>query len=304
MGSAFEKTCTVDHCHFKENTDQMIDLPNPCSDEICDLNAPHNCMQTGSLNVACFNTHSIVNKLDLLKAFLMHFDIDLLFIIESWLNAKIPDSLFSHSGYNILRDDRLHGRGGCVLLLYKGSLNVIRFILACSSNKLFEFICVDVHCVNSVIRFSSFYIPPYITASFDNFRAACEYLISCHTNNHPHFICGDFNLPSIDWTVPVSFGGVSSEYFVELCCDQNFIQHVLQPTHDSGNILDLLLCDWCYATWLVSYEICPPFSNSCDHSGLLFRIDIAGPKHVRKTSFPVPHCKKACYETMFQPLCH
>ena len=247
MGSTFEKSRAVDHCHFKENTDQMIDLPNPCPDGICDLNAPHNCMQTGSLNVGCFNTRSIVNKLDLLKAFLMHSDIDLLFITEFWLNAKIPDSLFSHSGYNILRDDRLHGRGGGVVL-YKCSLNVIRFIPACSSNKLFEFICVDVHCVNSVIRFSSFYIPPYITASFDNFCAACEYLISCHTNNHPHFICGDFNLPSIDWTVPVSLGGVSSEYFVELCCDQNFIQHVLQPTHDSGNILDLLLCDCCYAT--------------------------------------------------------
>ena len=214
-------------------------------------------LQAGSLNVTGFNTRFIVKKLDLLEAFLMHSDIGLLFIIESWLNAKIPDSLFSQSGYYILRDDRLYGRGGGVLLLYKCSLNIHRFIgLSACSNKLFEFICADVHCFNSVIHFSSFYVPPYITASFNNFRIACEYLISCHTNNHPHFICGDFNLPSIDWTIPVSLGGVSSEYFVEQCCDRNFIQHVLPPTHDSGNILDLLLIDCCYATWLVSFEIC------------------------------------------------
>ena len=59
-----------------------------------------------------------------------------------------------------------------------------------------------------------------------------------------------------------------------------------------------------------AYEVLPPpkfwagYATACDHSGLLFRIDIAGPKPVPKTSFPVPQFKKACYETLFQPSCH
>ena len=81
-------------------------------------------MQAGSLNVACFNIHSIVNKLELLETFLMHSDIDLAFITESWLNAKIQIPHFLKVVINnILWDDRLHGRGGGVLL-YKCSLNV------------------------------------------------------------------------------------------------------------------------------------------------------------------------------------
>ena len=86
------------------------------------------------------------------------------------------------------------------------------------------------------------------------------------------FIVGDFNLPNIDWSVPISLNGLSPAYFSEFCNNCNIIQLVQEPNCDSGNTLDLLLSDSVSLTKLISFEVDTPFSHSCDHSSLLFEV--------------------------------
>ena len=139
------------------------------------------------LKIACFYARSVVNKLNNLNAFLVNscYDIDLLFITESWLHLNITDSLIDCQGFNVLRDDRCYSKGGGVLLLYKCSLKVIQHVPCFSDNKRFEYLCIDVFGIKSCVRLSCFYIPPSTTDSLSSFTEACNCLVECHTTKHP-----------------------------------------------------------------------------------------------------------------------
>ena len=70
----------------------------------------------------------------------------------------------------------------------------------------------------------------------------------CERNQFTHvLICGDFNLPDIDWVHELSPPNPNSTsyLFVECLPDCFLTQHVMQPTHKRGdqqaNILDLIL---------------------------------------------------------------
>ena len=91
-------------------------------------------------------------------------------------------------------------------------------------------------------------------------------------SNNPHFICGDFNLPNIDWSVPVSLGGLTSDFFICLCRRLNLMQVIQEHTCNTGHILDLLLCDVVSSSNLLSHEICPPLAHTCDHSGFCLKL--------------------------------
>ena len=77
------------------------------------------------LVVTFFNARSIVNKLNLLDNICNHHtqSFDIIFITETWLHAAIPDSLVCPKRHQIMRDDRIHSRGGGVLALFKSDLN-------------------------------------------------------------------------------------------------------------------------------------------------------------------------------------
>ena len=116
------------------------------------------------------------------------------------------------------------------MLLCKNHLSVSRFIpLLSAENKLFKFISVDVFANKNCLRFTCFYIPPSAVGSYNDFYYACKCLSDCHTTCSPHFVCGDFNLPNFDWSIPVSVGDSAHDYFVELCNDLNLVQHVYPP---------------------------------------------------------------------------
>ena len=119
---------------------------------------------------------------------------------------------------------------------------------------------------------------------FSSFTEACNCLVKCHTTKHPHFICGDFNLhhficgdfnlPNIDWSVPVSLGGLTSDFFIWLCRRLNLMQVTQEHTCNTSHILDLLLCDVFSSSKLLFHEICPFLARTCDHSGLLFGVNL------------------------------
>ena len=128
--------------------------------------------------------------------------------------------------------------------------------------------------LKSCVRLSCFYIPPSTTDSLSTFITACDCLVEYHTTKHPHFICGDFNVPKINWSLPVSLGGPLSNFIISLCRRLNLMQIIQEHTCNTGHIRDLLLCDVFSFSKLISREICPPRAHTRDHSGLIFDVSI------------------------------
>ena len=125
------------------------------------------------------------------------------------------------------------------------------------NNKFFEFSSVDVSLNSDVIRLTCFYIPPCTVANFNDFVIACNCLLANCQTVYPHYICGDFNLPNIDWTAHISLGDFAHDHFIDVCYELGLTQHIQSPIHLDGNILDLLLCDASSSSRLLT--MCPPF---------------------------------------------
>ena len=56
----------------------------------------------------------------------------------------------------------------------------------------------------------------------------------------PALFIGDFNFPGIDWNLMYS-ENEGERYFLNMLQDKFYTQHVDFPTHDKGNILDLVV---------------------------------------------------------------
>ena len=120
-----------------------------------------------NLHVLYFNARSIANKLNLLDNYFTivnnHY-FDLIFIAETWLTQAIGDSMVCPNKYLLYRRDRLNGRGGGLLVLYKSHLHVSLVIPAVAGENL-ESITVDAYCNSSStkkLRFSCFYVSPIL----------------------------------------------------------------------------------------------------------------------------------------------
>ena len=119
-----------------------------------------------NLHVLYLNARSIANKSNLLDNYLTivnnHY-FDLFFIVETWLTQATTDSMVCPNKYFIYRRDRLNGRGGGVLVLYKSHLHA-SLVTSAEAGENLEPITVHVHCNSSSskkFRFSCFYVPPY-----------------------------------------------------------------------------------------------------------------------------------------------
>ena len=97
-------------------------------------------------------------------------------------------------------------------------------------------------------------------------------LISVYCNvNHSTVICGDFNLPSVDWTKEIpSPGSISiANRFITLFDENALIQYVKEPTRGSA-ILDLILSN--DELMVIDVSVCEPFSTS-DHASVTFSMN-------------------------------
>ena len=56
----------------------------------------------------------------------------------------------------------------------------------------------------------------------------------------PLIIAGNFNLPDIDWSTLAGGSAVANE-LCNIIFELNLLQHIDQPTHIQGNVLDLIL---------------------------------------------------------------
>lgn len=230
------------------------------------------------------NCRSILNKeLDLEHLIALH-DPDVVALTETWLHDGVYDSEIAPSGFNVYRRDR-GSRGGGVALLVKNIYRIARMPDAPGVEALF---CKLIDRKESLV-IGVVYRPP---ASIPEVLEQLQLYISSKTNQTTKLIlCGDFNLPGINWS---SFSAGSSdpindEALIDIAFRFDLTQLVSDCTRvqdNSKSILDLV-----FVNGNISGKIdCEVVTGISDHMAVLVELHSLKYKNdVKYTRVPVFH---------------
>lgn len=153
---------------------------------------------------------------------------DLMCITETWLNKEISNSEIALCGYKIAarkdRTDTLRGRGGGTIILSR-NVSLVEIHTTVPGVCGVRVGAMDVYCC---------YLSPNAD---DDQRAGMNSFLS--TLERTTVIVGDFNHPNVDWSTGYT-SGQRDWNFVDATHKSYLAQYISDPTHDAGNILDLL----------------------------------------------------------------
>ena len=162
--------------------------------------------------------------------------------METWLNDIPQDTAWLHqsdliqSGCAISKDNRLR-RGGGIALLYKDSMKVknIEAQHLCT----IEYAIWQISLKNKTIGILGIYHPPpkQHQKNTINLEEITKFLTSKLPNMENAIILGDFNMHIEDPN------DNNSKIFVDMMEALDLKQHVVKPTHQMGNILDLIFTE-------------------------------------------------------------
>ena len=183
------------------------------------------------------------------------------------------------SGYNIYRKDR-HSRGGGVLFAIEHS--VPSRVLSTPDN--IEVVTIEIRCPHKII--SVVYSPP--NASDVYLNSLINYLKDLLSDVEAKvIILGDFNLPDINW-LTLSANSDFANTFCEFVYDNGLSQLISDPTHNRGNILDLLLTNC--PNLISNTEVKIDFELCTDHFPILFSLEVP-----TLTNHPPHECQREVY---------
>ena len=192
--------------------------------------------------IGTINAHSIKNKDTFLAQEISTNNLDLTLLTETWLNGIPQDTAWLYhsdliqSGYAISMLNR-PSRGGGIALLYKYSMKVKK--IEGQHLHTIEYAIWLVSLKNKTIEILGIYHPPpkqdqTNTIFLDEIT---ELLTSKLPNTENTIILGHFNMHTEDPN------NNNSKLFVETVEALGLKQHVVEPTHQKGNILDLIFTE-------------------------------------------------------------
>ena len=160
------------------------------------------------------------------------------FISETWLTNDLDDRIFGLSEYTIIRCDRGSRAGGVAILVRNhlkskpvffdvGAIEVCGVDIMGVEGEFCRLICV-------------YREPSYNQKPLQLTQGLIDCLTRLVSNCRSFIICGDFNIPSSSWNPP-SFSNSYGEALHSFIVDNGLVQHVTEPTHVAGNILDLVI---------------------------------------------------------------
>ena len=178
---------------------------------------------------------------------------DIVVINETWLKPTISSSHILPDTYKVFRLDRssrthptdalnpkkFRANGGGVLIAHREDIGI-------SSHKFNKFsgqaelLSIFINLNNTNICISTFYrVGTLSTVNFNVFR---QHLLSLTKSRgfRRHLLIGDFNLPGISWPTATCSNSLESDFVNLLVNDLGHTQVIDQPTHISGNTLDLV----------------------------------------------------------------
>ena len=188
-----------------------------------------------SLKVFYTNAQSVVNKMAELRAVVIVKQPDVITLTETWTNSDISDEFLNIDGYELIerkdREDTDRGRGGGILVYIAKEICAWKVkVPGCFE----QCALVKIKAENCDLGIHVVYRSP--NSSSHNDASLCELLTGIQDTD---ILIGDFNFPGIRWEIGKA--DAKSRTFYEKMEDSFLIQHVDEPTHKSGNLLDLII---------------------------------------------------------------
>lgn len=266
-------------------SDDSVNLDDSDSSSSSENSFNHNYMHTPySENLTCLymNAQSIINKRNELSIWVEFHDPDVIAITETWAFPDILDAELSIPNYKIFRQDRMdthQGRGGGVIMFVKDILGPTEVIVQAAEDFTNSVFCEIVLDCNTSLLIACIYRSPNSTVENTNKL----YSILRELSDRHILILGDFNFPSIDWSMQSA--SVHDMQFLDLLNDLFLYQHVNFPTRED-NILDLVITN---EPDMVTHIQSIGKLGLCDHDAILCNVQSKVSVEESNMSFPVYH---------------
>lgn len=183
------------------------------------------------------NVRSLLTNIIDFRSQLMENNFEIVGIGETWLTSEVSDQNIEINGYNIVRKDRLHRRGGGVMMYVSNSIK--NYELKNVDTKSFESIFITFMKNKMKIVFGVVYRPPGFGDFYEYLSEFQQTVLSLFLTCDNLVIMGDFN---------ININSMSNYYvqlFTELLSTCNLTQLITEPTRIGQNgstLLDLILC--------------------------------------------------------------
>ena len=191
------------------------------------------------LKILYSNARSIVKKVAHLEILLNDHDPDLVLICETWCNKDISNAFLNIPGYfidndlRLDREDTIRGIGGGLLVYVRDGLAVKPLPNQCNFKQYIGLLVIGKNCFKNIyLMYHSPNSPP------DNNSELCKFFDELKSNC---LVVGDFNYPGIDWESNTA--DRKSAEFLHTVEDKFLTQLNYSPSHQHGNILDLIFTD-------------------------------------------------------------
>ena len=189
------------------------------------------------MKVIFMNAQSICNKIDELKVVVAENEPDILAICETWTNDNVGNAVLGIEDYVIAarkdRNDTAGGRGGGLLVYVRKDMYVWQVTETTNFNQC---VTISIKCGGENVNVHSVYRSP--NSNRENDEKLNNWIVEMRGSN---ILIGDFNYPDVDWESGSS--GARGREFLKATLERGLEQHVVESTHVSGNVLDLILCD-------------------------------------------------------------
>ena len=242
------------------------------------------------------NARSILSKLDLLQTHVYDNKPELIAVCESFTHCDIGDALIGVEGYELIsrKDGRDTTNGKCrgLLIYAKTGLQAMHCPIP-GEDTVTEMSSVKVPWgiggggKQEFLQVVLVYRPPRVPGSEEDGGNTEQLYKVLGSLNGNVVVVGDFNMPSIDWENNWA-GNSKEEGLVDLVENKFWVQHVLEPTHEAGNTLDLCLSS--QEDTVAGVEILEPLGNG-DHN--MLEIDLVGPLNNNDSVEEIPDWSKA-----------
>ena len=234
------------------------------------------------LTMSLLNAQSIKNKELLLHGQLIHHDVDICILTETWLSDSDLDrtwlqyTVLNKVPYQMFTSNRTGRKGEGVALISKSHLRVKQ--IGEGQLRSFQFCKWQVHVHHTSVTLVSIYHPPYNNktkvTNVDFMDEYTDWLAETSANDKNLVICGDYNMHVNN---PDDEDAAS---FLETNEALGLMQHVTFATHSSGNTLDLIFTE---INGGIGVADCVSDSYISDHCNVLCKQSIRREDIQRKT---------------------